>query len=160
MAQVLRPPPKRRPSQIVTQASAGSSQPSSHPGSMQLPNIKECVALAHDSPERVPKVVIQPGIASTPKTEASADQAAAGLIETAVQHQSEKILSDTNAPSHPSDSNAASQPSSGDKAIQEAAAQQPESKDKSGTEEYVSPFEQAQEPAAAPEGQSPFANVS
>lgn len=93
MAQVLRPLPKRRASQIVTQTSAASSQPSSqapnsHPNSVQLPNIKECAALAEqpvvptpsvpkaeDSTSAAAGAAVNLG-ASTPKTEAGADRIA------------------------------------------------------------------------------------
>ena len=98
MAQVLRPLPKRRASQIVTQTSAASSQPSSrapssHPNSVQLPNIKECAALAEQPVVPTPSIPTEedsapaasaaaaaaaaanPG-ASTPKTEAGADHTA------------------------------------------------------------------------------------
>ena len=170
MAQVLRPLPKRRPSQIVTQASAGSSQPSvdlaasSQPNSIALPNIKECVALAAKNPPPSVKIPKAEGstadaAASTPKTEASDEQgtvdaAAAAASEPATRQESHKTSGSTVAVSEAT--------SSEERAGQDSAVKQFASKpQKNSTEEYVSPFEQAQEPAAAPtQGQSPFANMS
>ena len=114
MAQVLRPLPKRRPSQITTQASAASSQPSSrapsHPNSVQLPNIMECAALA-DQPTGAALSVLKPDDstpaagaaslagASTPKTEASADLFAvvAGASTPKMQASTEQGTADAGA---------------------------------------------------------------
>lgn len=169
MAQHLRPLPKRRPSQITTQASAGSSQPSvdvaasSQPNSIALPNIKECAALAAHKPAPAVKVPKAEGstpdvAACTPKTEGSDEQvtvdaAAAAASEPATQLESQKTSDSTVATSQAT--------SSEERAGQDAVKQSADKPKRNSTEEYMSPFEQAQEPAAAPtQGQSPFANMS
>lgn len=221
MAQVLRPLPKRRSSQITTQASATSSQPSSQtpsfPNGVQLPNIKECAALA-EQPTGAALSVLKAddstpaagaatdADASTPKTEASADPIAvvAGASTRKTQASTEQGNADAGASTlkpeastGPTADAGASLPKAastesvtpdiaaagaGDNNQQSAektsglaaassqtstvqqATQQGVGKpsgDKPEKDEYVSPFEQAQEPAAASmQGLSPFANTS
>ena len=219
MAQVLRPPPKRRPSQITTQASAASSQPSSrnpsYPNSVQLPNIKECAALAEqaaapaltvpkandstpavgaatDAGASTPKTQASADIAavdagaSPPKTQASTEQGSAGVG--ASTEASEDQVTDAGASTPKADATAkrvtpdtaaagasdagqqyaektsglaaaSSQTSTEQQATQEGAGKP--CGDKPQKDEYVSPFEQAQEPAAASTQRlSPFANIS
>ena len=180
MAQALRPLPKRRPSQIATQASAGSSQPSSagplsQPNNGQLPNIKECTALAVKAPipsanaakpagsipasaasTAATAVSTPDGAACTPKTEPFLPQApadAAAGETSSSQQEAHKVL---NQDSEPAARTCEQQ------AKPEAAVKQPVDKSrKSGPDDYVSPFEQAQESAAAPaQVPSPFANSS
>ena len=219
MAQVLRPLPKRRPSQIMSQASAASSQPSSqapsYPNSVQLPNITECAALAVQpavpalsvpkADDSTPAAGAATDIgASTPKTEASADLIAvgAGAITPKPQASTERgtadpavstpkleastgqdggadasapkadasadlVTSDTgasdtgqqNAKKTSGPAAASSQTSTEQPATQEGAGKPSGDKPQKG--EYVSPFEQAQEAAAAStQGLSPFANIS
>ncbi|KAL3149146.1 hypothetical protein ABBQ32_001981 [Trebouxia sp. C0010 RCD-2024] len=208
MAQVLRPPPKRRPSQIVTQASAASSQPSSQltaassqPGSLQLPNIKKCAALAEqptvtgpsipkaqDSTPAAAAAGVATAAAGTPKAEAgtdqdtvgpsasmqkpeaSADKVAADADTTTSQAEAsaDQVVIDTTAAgaSETSQDKAANASAFAAAALQTSAEELPEQEgaekppvDKPGSEEYVSPFEQAQE-GAHKQGLSPFANIS
>lgn len=219
MAQVLRPPPKRRPSQIVTQASAASSQPSSqapssHPISVQPPNVKKCAALAEQPPGPGPSIPKEEASvpaaatastakaeaslahntadagASTPKAQASTEQvkvgpsasmqnpevsadqvaADAGASTPKAEASANQITTDTTAAGASEVSQdktenasglaaAALQTNTEELAKQEGAAKPPV--DKPGNEDYVSPFEQAQEGAAATkQGLSPFANIS
>lgn len=129
---------------------------------MQLPNISECAALAEDKP--VPSLsILRPEStpdtgANTPKTEASTDPAtvdaaASAAVETVSQQEVQKSSGSTAVASHTS---------SDEQAKSKNAAKQSASLARgSSSEEYVSPFEQAQDPAAAPaQGQSPFANMS
>ena len=214
MAQGLRPLIKRRPSQITTQASATSSQPSSqapsYPNSAQLPSIKECTALAEQHALRVPKSTPAAGAAidagaSTPKTQASADVVAVDASASTPKTQASTEQGTTHADASTFESEAstgqvagatppqaiatanhvapdtaaagesdAGQQNAGKTAGQAAASSQASTEqqgtqegtekpsgDKSQKDTYVSPFEQAQEPAAAStQGLSPFANIS
>ena len=170
MAQALRPPPKRRPSQgqIGTQASATSSQPSSRapssqPNTPQLPNINECAALA-DAPPPLPSV-------SVPHAEASEEScvlgaaAAAAVAQTAKEGaaaasspEAQRASEAPAATSAPQESDRTSVQVGNASMETDVAEQRP--RPTSG--EYVSPFEQAQAPVAASVAQaaSPFANVS
>lgn len=219
MAQVLRPLPKRRPSQITnqitSQASAASSQPSSrapsYPNSVQLPNIKECAALAEQP--AVPALIVPKAddstpaagaatdvCASTPKTQERADlvadagattlktqasteqgaadpaastlkpaastgqDASAGASAAKVDASADRVTPDTAAVGasdigQQNAEKASSHTSTEQPATQEGAGKP--SRGKPQKDEYVSPFEQAQEPAAAStQGLSPFANIS
>ena len=219
MAQVLRPVPKRRPSQIQTQASAASSQPSSRgpssqPNSVQLPNIKECAALAQAPPAPAPSIpktedstpataataapasipkteasadqVSDTGV-STPKTEASTDQVAidAGASPPKAEASTGQVSADAGASSPKAAAStdhvapditvdgasevsqgsaekasglaAAPSQASTEEQVRQGDAGKP-SGDKPPKDEYVSPFEQAQE--APQQGRSPFANMS
>ena len=216
MAQGLRPLIKRRPSQITTQASATSSQPSSqapsYPNSAQLPSIKECAALAEQHALRVPNNTPAAGAAidagaSAPKTQASADVVAVDASASTPKTQASTEQGTTHAGASTFESEAstsqvadasatppqavatanpvapdtaaagesdAGQQNAGKTAGQAAASSQASTEqqgtqegtekpsgDKSQKDTYVSPFEQAQEPAAAStQGLSPFANIS
>ena len=172
MAQALRPPPKRRPSQgqIGTQASAASSlpssrAPSSQPNAPQLPNINECAALA-DAPPPIPSV-------SIPHAEASEDSsvigaaAAAAVAETgkegaaaASSPEAQRVSEAPAATSAMQESDRTSVQVGSASVETDVATVEQQPRPTSG--EYVSPFEQAQEPVAAGVAQaaSPFANVS
>ena len=159
MAQVLRPPPKRRPSQISSQASAGSSIPSlqapgSVPNNNQLPNIAECAILAERKPPPSVTPFVSPAV-SVPCAEASADPAAIGaaasaaVAETEASQRQSPETNDSDAPLRqgmPAEDTSA-----------KALADKPE-----GSSEYVSPFEQAQGSVApsAPQTDTPFADKS
>jgi uncharacterized membrane protein len=171
MAQALRPPPKRRPSQISTQTSAISSLPSSQsrssqPNGPQLPNISECAALAEKATP-IPS-------ASIPHAEASEDSSAIGAAAAAAMAENEDMGRNASKPgaqeaTEPAAATSAEQGSakmaaqtSSSCADQGNAKAQVEKPQRSMPEDYVSPFEQAQEPAAVSAAQkdSPFANVS
>ena len=171
MAQVLRPPPKRRPSQISTQASAiaslpDSRAPSSQPNGPQLPNISECAALAEKATP-IPSV-------SIPHAEASEDSSVIGAAAAAAIAESEDMGLNASKPgaqeaTKPVATTSAEQgtakvaaQTSNSCAEQGNATAQVEKPQRAMPEEYVSPFEQAQEPAAVSAAQkdSPFANVS
>ncbi|DBA77349.1 TPA: hypothetical protein ACH3X2_000866 [Trebouxia sp. C0005] len=171
MAQVLRPPPKRRPSQISTQTSAISSLPSSQAPSSQvngpqLPNISECAALAEKA-SPIPSV-------SIPHAEASEDSSVIGAAAAAAMAENEDTGLSASKPwaqeaTRPAATTSAEHgtakmaaQTSNNCAEQGNAKAQVEKSQKSMPEDYVSPFEQAQEPAAVSAAQqdSPFANVS
>lgn len=151
MAQLLRPPPKRRPSQIASQASAGSqsvpSQPalaSQHPSTTDLATAADAAAKGILSPCGPSS---RPPLGSPTKTSgAEPAQQKLTAAEGAEQVPDRSKINETS--SIPSD--APPQHS-----VDETAS---DSKFKS-SEEYVSPFEQAQEPAAseAAQGKSPAA---
>ncbi len=149
MAQALRPPPKRRPSQIATQASAASSVASSHApssqlNSNQLPNILECAVLAEKKTPPIPSVI-------DPAAEASADSATIGGGAAAAAVAAESA----SEPESP-------QVTLGSSVEQEHAKPAADKPQKTSSDGYVSPFGQAQQPAAAtaPQIDTPFANIS
>ncbi len=171
MAQALRPPPKRRPSQISAQSSAivslpSSRAPSSQPNGAQLPNISECAALAEKTTP-IPSV-------SIPHAEASEDSSAIGAAAAAAIAENEEMGLNASKPgaqetTEPAATTFAEQgpakmaaETSNSSAEQGNAKAQVEKPQKSKPEDYVSPFEQAQEPAAVSAAQqdSPFAKVS
>jgi len=171
MAQALRPPPKRRPSQISAQSSAifslpSSRAPSSQPNGPQLTNINECAALAENTTP-IPSV-------SIPHAEASEDSSAIGAAAAAAIAENEEVGLNASKPgaqetTEPAATTSAEQgtakmaaQTSSSCAEQGNAKALVEKPQKSAPEDYVSPFEQAQEPAAVSAAQqdSPFANVS
>lgn len=171
MAQALRPPPKRRPSQISTQSSAifslpGSRAPSSQPNGPQLPNIGERAALAENATP-IPSV-------SIPHAEASEDSSVLGAAAAAAMAENEAMGLNASKPgaqeaTGPATTASAEQgtakmaaPTSNSCAEQSNAKAQVEKPQIPMPEDYVSPFEQVQEPAAVSAAQkdSPFAKVS
>lgn len=171
MAQLLRPPPKRRPSQIASQASAGSHSIPSQPGLASDASLQHNASDSAGVAEVLTKVsVLSPrGPSSRPPLGSPAKLGVLNMAEqqpAATQAAEQASDSKTDLPSSP--------PA---EALAASELPQPEQKPEDDTsdskpqvsEDYVSPFEQIQESPAEPQGkqgksseeqQSPFAGFS
>ena len=147
MAQLLRPPPKRRPSQIASQASVGSasipSQPAlnSQPSSAQNANIADLPAVAEIAARG--SILSPRGPSDRPPlgSPAKAPESSPAEQQEAAEPQHAEQATDSKT------EEASSQPS--ETAPKQRLQDTVESDTKSkASEEYVSPFEQAQEPSA------------
>ena len=155
MAQLLRPPPKRRPSQIASQASAGSQSIPSQPALNS-----QHASTADLAAEAAAKGILSPrGPSSRPPLGSPTKTVA---VEPAQQKPTaaegaELASKGDETPSTPSD---APPRRSADETASDAKSKL--------SEDYVSPFEQVQEPAAPESAQattptqteSPFADPS
>lgn len=167
MAQLLRPPPKRRPSHIASQASAGSHSIPSQPGlaADSQPASLQQNASAND----LAAVAEAKGSVLSPRGNSSrtplGSPARLGGLGVAEQKPAAAEAAEQVCDTKPEEN---SNPPEAPPKKQSEDETATKSKSKS-SEEYVSPFEQIQEGPAAPqnvqvktspETQSPFADLS